>query len=119
MSIPVRAIESSVSFCKKVSNICLNFSSSLSFIDLWGTLRNTETKFALIGIIGDAVGSGSVGEYVGDIDEVGSADGLRVGDCGGIVIPGTGAAVMGAGVVGEKVGSSVTGDLVGIGRVGL
>ena len=82
-------------------------------------MRNTETKFALIGIIGDAVGSGSVGEYVGDIDEVGSADGLRVGGCGRIVIPGTGAAVMGAGVVGEMVGSSVTGDLVGMGRVGL
>lgn len=81
-------------------------------------MRNTETKFALIGIIGDAVGSGSVGEYVGDIDEVGSADGLRVGGCGGIVIPGTGAG-MGAGVVGEMVGSSVTGDLVGMGRVGL
>jgi len=48
-------------------------------MDLGGTLRNIDTKLALVDTIGEAVGSGSEGEYVGAIENVGSADGLRVG----------------------------------------
>ena len=60
--------------------------------------------------------AGVVGSYVGDLDDVGSMVGDSVGDIGAGV---TGDPVAGAAVVGVNVGRSVSGDLVGTGRVGL
>ena len=76
-------------------------------------MRKTDTKFALVKTIGEDVGSGSEGEYVGALDDVGCADGLRVGGRGGRVASDR------RGRVGEIVGSSVIGAWVGRGKVGL
>ena len=63
--------------------------------------------------------AGVVGSYVGDLDDVGAMVGDSVGYIGAGVTSGVGSPVTGAAVVGVNVGRSVTGDLVGAGRVGL
>jgi len=99
-----------------VRAISRNFSNSLGVKYLSGTLRRIVIMLALIGITGASLGAGVVGSYVGDLDDVGSLVGDSVGYMGAGV---KGAPVTGAAVVGVNVGGSVSGDLVGAGRVGL
>ena len=118
-SMPSMTMLCSVCLLRNIVRISMYFSTSRLVMSLFGTFRSVATKFVLMGITGLFVGRVVVGNIVGGNDEVGSTVGLLVGMMGAGVTPGIGAAVVGASVVGCRLGSAVAGDFVGGGTVGV